>query len=133
MHKPDLATLERTIEQAFEARDGVSTTTRGEVREAVETALDLMDRGQARVAERDADGAWQVNQWLKKAVLLSFRLNPMEIIKGGPGEAVWWDKVASKFDGWSANEFEKAGFRAVPSAVVRRSAYIAPGAVLMPS
>jgi 2,3,4,5-tetrahydropyridine-2-carboxylate N-succinyltransferase len=133
MHKPDLAALERTIEQAFEARDGVSTTTRGEVREAVETALDLMDRGQARVAERDADGVWQVNQWLKKAVLLSFRLNPMEIIKGGPGEAVWWDKVASKFDGWSANEFEKAGFRAVPNAVVRRSAYIAPGAVLMPS
>ncbi|TIW41789.1 MAG: 2,3,4,5-tetrahydropyridine-2,6-dicarboxylate N-succinyltransferase, partial [Mesorhizobium sp.] len=96
-------------------------------------ALDLLDRGIARVAERQADGKWHVNQWLKKAVLLSFRLNPMEIIKGGPGQAVWWDKVPSKFDGWSAIDFEKAGFRAVPSSIVRRSAYVAPGAVLMPS
>jgi 2,3,4,5-tetrahydropyridine-2-carboxylate N-succinyltransferase len=133
MPKPDLAALERTIEKAFDERDGVDTGTRGEVRDAVETALLLLDRGEARVAERRDDGAWHVNQWLKKAVLLSFRLNPMEIIKGGPGDAVWWDKVSSKFDGWSANEFEKAGFRAVPSAVVRRSAYIGPGAILMPS
>ncbi len=133
MPKTDLASLERTLEKAFEEREGISVGTRGEVREAVETALDLLDRGQARVAERLADGKWQVNQWLKKAVILSFRLNPMEIIKGGPGEAVWWDKVPSKFDGWSANEFEKAGFRAVPSSIVRRSAYIAPGVVLMPS
>ena len=86
-----------------------------------------------RVAEKQADGNWTVNQWLKKAVLLSFRLNPMEIIKGGPGESVWWDKVASKFDGWSADEFTQAGFRAVPNCVVRHSAYIAPNAILMPS
>ncbi len=133
MPKTDLASLERTVERAFDERDGISPSTRGEIREAVEAALDLLDRGQARVAERQADGAWSVNQWLKKAVLLSFRLNPMEIIKGGPGDAVWWDKVPSKFNGWSANEFEKAGFRAVPSSIVRRSAFIAPGVVLMPS
>ena len=133
MTKPDIGALERSVEEAFEQRDGINSGTRGEIREAVETALDLLDRGEARVAERGSDGTWHVNQWLKKAVLLSFRLNPMEVIKGGPGEAVWWDKVPSKFDGWSANEFEKAGFRAVPNCVVRRSAYIAPGAVLMPS
>jgi 2,3,4,5-tetrahydropyridine-2-carboxylate N-succinyltransferase len=133
MTKPNFAALEKTIEKSFDERDKVSAGTRGEVREAVETSLELLDKGQARVAERQADGSWTVNQWLKKAVLLSFRLNPMEIIKGGPGEAVWWDKVSSKFDGWSANEFEKAAFRAVPGCVVRRSAYIAPGAVLMPS
>ena len=89
----DLATLEKTLEQAFEDRDAISTSTRGEVREAIETALDLLDRGEVRVAEKQADGSWHVNQWLKKAVLLSFRINPMEIIKGGPGDAVWWDKV----------------------------------------
>src|SRR3954452_18514253 len=133
MSKPDLSSLENTIEKAFEERDAISTATRGEVRDAIQSALDLLDRGTARVAERQADGKWHVNQWLKKAVLLSFRLNPMEIIKGGPGEAVWWDKVASKFDGWGAVDFEKAGFRAVPSSIVRRSAYVAPGAVLMPS
>ncbi|MCV3206395.1 2,3,4,5-tetrahydropyridine-2,6-dicarboxylate N-succinyltransferase [Mesorhizobium sp. YC-39] len=133
MSKPDLASLEKTIEKAFEERDAISTATRGATRDAIQSALDLLDRGTLRVAERQADGKWHVNQWLKKAVLLSFRLNPMEIIKGGPGQAVWWDKVQSKFDGWSAVDFEKAGFRAVPSSVVRRSAYIAPGAVLMPS
>ena len=133
MSKPDLASLEKTIEKAFEERDAISTATRGETRDAIQSALDLLDRGVARVAERQADGKWHVNQWLKKAVLLSFRLNPMEIIKGGPGQAVWWDKVPSKFDGWGAVDFEKAGFRAVPSSVVRRSAYVAPGAVLMPS
>ncbi|MER8375149.1 2,3,4,5-tetrahydropyridine-2,6-dicarboxylate N-succinyltransferase [Mesorhizobium sp. M1406] len=133
MSKPDLASLEKTIETAFEERDTISTTTRGEARDAIRSALDLLDRGTVRVAERQADGKWHVNQWLKKAVLLSFRLNPMEIIKGGPGEAVWWDKVPSKFDGWGAVDFEKAGFRAVPSSIVRRSAYVAPGAVLMPS
>ncbi|MEW6635119.1 MAG: 2,3,4,5-tetrahydropyridine-2,6-dicarboxylate N-succinyltransferase [Pseudomonadota bacterium] len=133
MSKPDLASLEKTIEKAFEERDTISTATRGETRDAIQSALDLLDRGAARVAERQADGKWHVNQWLKKAVLLSFRLNPMQIIKGGPGEAVWWDKVPSKFDGWGAVDFEKAGFRAVPSSVVRRSAYVAPGAVLMPS
>ncbi|TWG97472.1 2,3,4,5-tetrahydropyridine-2-carboxylate N-succinyltransferase [Mesorhizobium sp. J18] len=133
MTRPDIGALERSVEEAFEGREAISSSTRGEIREAVETALDLLDRGEVRVAERGSDGNWHVNQWLKKAVLLSFRLNPMEVIKGGPGEAVWWDKVPSKFDGWSANEFEKAGFRAVPNCVVRRSAYIAPGAVLMPS
>jgi 2,3,4,5-tetrahydropyridine-2,6-dicarboxylate N-succinyltransferase len=133
MTRPDLASLEQTIERAFEDRDQVGTGTRGEVREAVETALELLDKGKVRVAKRGAEGSWTVNQWLKKAVLLSFRLNPMEVIKGGPGNAVWWDKVASKFDGWSANEFEKAGFRAVPNAIVRHSAFIAPGAILMPS
>lgn len=133
MSKPDLASLEKTIEKAFEERDAISTATRGETRDAIQSALDLLDRGTVRVAERQDDGKWHVNQWLKKAVLLSFRLNPMEIIKGGPGEAVWWDKVPSKFDGWGAVDFEKAGFRAVPSSVVRRSAYVAPGAVLMPS
>jgi len=133
MTRPDLAALEKTIEMAFEERDAISTETRGEVREAVTTALDLLDQGKARVAEKQAGGTWRVNQWLKKAVLLSFRLNPMEVVKCGPGEAVWWDKVASKFDGWSAIEFERAGFRAVPNCVVRHSAYIAPGAILMPS
>jgi 2,3,4,5-tetrahydropyridine-2-carboxylate N-succinyltransferase len=133
MTKADLAGLETTIEKAFEARDGISIETRGEVREAIETALDLLDRGEVRVAERQADGVWTVNQWLKKAVLLSFRISPMGIVKGGPGDAAWWDKVPSKFSGWNAVDFETAGFRAVPSAVVRRSAYIAPGVVLMPS
>ena len=109
MSKPDLASLEKTIEKAFEERDTISAATRGETRDAIQSALDLLDRGAARVAERQPDGKWHVNQWLKKAVLLSFRLYPMEIIKGGPGQAVWWDKVASKFDGWSAVDFEKAG------------------------
>lgn len=133
MTKPDLSPLETIINRAFDERDSVNTATRGEVRDAVEAALELLDKGTARVAERQADGNWAVNQWLKKAVLLSFRLNPMEIIKGGPSESVWWDKVLSKFDRWSANEFEKAGFRAVPGSIVRHSAYIAPGAILMPS
>ncbi|MDX0515778.1 2,3,4,5-tetrahydropyridine-2,6-dicarboxylate N-succinyltransferase [Sinorhizobium medicae] len=133
MTNHDLASLSQTIETAFENRDAINTGTRGAVRDAVEAALNLLDSGKVRVAERAADGTWTVNQWLKKAVLLSFRLNPMELVRGGPGEAVWWDKVASKFDGWSVNEFEKAGFRAVPNCVVRRSAYIAPNAVLMPS
>lgn len=129
----DHAQLESTIEAAFDNRDAVSTDTRGEVRDAVEHALNLLDSGQARVASRGDDGNWIVHQWLKKAVLLSFRLNPMEIIKGGPGEATWWDKVPSKFDGWSANEFERAGFRAVPGSIVRRSAFIGKNVVLMPS
>jgi len=133
MSHPDLGSLEQTIDKAFDERDGVSTATRGEVREAIETALALLDKGAVRVAEKQDDGTWHVNQWLKKAVLLSFRLAPMEIIGGGPGAAVWWDKVPSKFDGWGAVDFEKAGFRAVPSAVVRRSAHVAPGVVLMPS
>jgi 2,3,4,5-tetrahydropyridine-2,6-dicarboxylate N-succinyltransferase len=132
MSKPDIANLETTIERAFEEREGLGVETRGEIRGAVETALDMLDRGEVRVAERRENGDWHVNQWLKKAVLLSFRLNPMEVIKGGPGDAVWWDKVPSKFDRWGAVDFEKAGFRAVPGCVVRRSAHVAPGAVLMP-
>ena len=133
MKPPDIATLEPIIERAFAERDSISTGTRGEVREAVEMALDLLDRGEARVAERRENGQWHVNQWLKMAVLLSFRLNSVQIIKGGPGDAAWWDKVPSKFDGWSAAKFEKAHLRAVPGAIVRHSAYIASGAVLMPS
>jgi 2,3,4,5-tetrahydropyridine-2-carboxylate N-succinyltransferase len=127
------AELARTIDEAFERREDIGPSTRGAVREAVEAALDLLDRGAARVAEKGAGGDWRVNQWLKKAVLLSFRLNDMSVIAGGPGKAAWWDKVASKFDGWDEARFRAAGFRAVPSCVVRRSAYIAPGVVLMPS
>ncbi len=133
MHAADLAGLEKTIEAAFDNRDSITTSTRGEVRDAVNEALNLLDNGKLRVATRGEDGTWTVHQWLKKAVLLSFRLNPMEIIKGGPGDSSWWDKVPSKFDGWSALEFEKSGFRSVPNCIVRRSAYIAPGAILMPS
>jgi len=125
--------LEATINSAFDAREAISTSTRGEVREAVDHALDLMDKGELRVAERDANGKWKVHQWLKKAVLLSFRLNDMSTIPGGPGKATWWDKVPSKFDGWGENRFRDAGFRAVPGAIVRRSAFIARNVVLMPS
>ena len=130
MSHTDLAT---TIDDAFEQRDAISPATKGAVREAVDAALELLDSGKARVAERQADGQWRVNQWLKKAVLLSFRLTDMSVIGGGPGKAAWWDKVPSKFEGWGENRFRDAGFRAVPGAVVRRSAYIAPGVVLMPS
>jgi 2,3,4,5-tetrahydropyridine-2-carboxylate N-succinyltransferase len=127
------AELAQTIDSAFDRRDELGPATKGFVREAVEHALDLLDRGAARVAERASDGTWRVNQWLKKAVLLSFRLNDMSKIQGGPGHAVWWDKVPSKFDHWDESRFRAAGFRAVPGCVVRRSAYIAPGVVLMPS
>jgi 2,3,4,5-tetrahydropyridine-2-carboxylate N-succinyltransferase len=128
----DTAKLAAIIDAAFEDRANIDTRTTGEIRDAVNAALDLMDRGHARVAEK-TDSDWQVNQWLKKAVLLSFRLNPMEVIKGGPGDAAWWDKVPSKFDGWRGVDFEEAGFRAVPGAIVRRSAHIARNVVLMPS
>ena len=124
--------LRQLIDDAFERRDEIDTSTKGEVRDAVETALDLLDSGEARVAEKSGND-WQVNQWLKKAVLLSFRLTPTEVISGGPGGASWWDKLPSKFSGWDAARFEAAGFRAVPNCTVRRSAYIAPGVVLMPS
>jgi 2,3,4,5-tetrahydropyridine-2-carboxylate N-succinyltransferase len=125
--------LAKTIDEAFDKRDGVTPATKGAVRDAVEAALDMLDKGEARVAEKGADGNWQVNQWLKKAVLLSFRLNDMAAIPGGPGGAHWWDKVPSKFEGWGENRFRAAGFRAVPGAIVRRSAFIAPNVVLMPS
>jgi 2,3,4,5-tetrahydropyridine-2-carboxylate N-succinyltransferase len=124
--------LRATIESAFEARDGVTTQTKGEIRDAVTTALDLLDRGQARVAEKGADGSWSVNQWLKKAVLLSFRLNPNALIQG-PGGTTWWDKIPSKFEGWGENRFQEAGFRAVPGAIVRHSAHVGRGVILMPS
>ncbi|WP_152044562.1 2,3,4,5-tetrahydropyridine-2,6-dicarboxylate N-succinyltransferase [Aureimonas psammosilenae] len=127
------AALERTIENAFEARDTISASTGGEVREAVEAALNLLDTGAARVASRGDDGTWTVHQWLKKAVLLSFRLNDMSVVEGGPGGATWWDKVPSKFAGWDENRFREAGFRVVPGAVVRRSAHIGRNAILMPS
>ncbi|MEC9462274.1 MAG: 2,3,4,5-tetrahydropyridine-2,6-dicarboxylate N-succinyltransferase [Pseudomonadota bacterium] len=133
MSATDLAQLEHVIEAAFENRDTVTTTTKGEIRDAVETALNLLDSGKARVAARGEDGTWAVHQWLKKAVLLSFRLNDMEVVKGGPGASTWWDKVPSKFEGWGEGEFRSAGFRAVPNAVVRRSAYVSKGVVLMPS
>src|SRR5579863_6002136 len=128
-----LPALESIINSAFEARDGISVATKGEVRDAVDLALELLDKGEARVAEREASGKWKVHQWLKKAVLLSFRLNDMTAIPGGPGHAKWWDKVPSKFDDWDDKRFRGSGFRAVPGCVVRRSAYIAPGVVLMPS
>jgi len=124
--------LTATIDAAFEAREGIGPATKGAVREAVEAALDMLDRGEARVAERRADGSWHVHQWLKKAVLLSFRLSDTVRIDGGPGGSGWWDKVPSKFSGWSEQRFREAGFRAVPTCVVRRSAFIAPGVVLMP-
>lgn len=125
--------LEQVVEAAWEARDQVNSATGGEVREAVEAALSGLDSGRYRVAE-NVDGKWQVNQWLKKAVLLSFQLNDMTAISGGPGRSTsWWDKVPSKFEGWGENRFREAGFRAVPNCIVRRSAYIAPGVVLMPS
>jgi 2,3,4,5-tetrahydropyridine-2-carboxylate N-succinyltransferase len=125
--------LQRTIEAAFETRDTITVHTKGEVREAVDAALALLDSGQARVASRDAGGRWVVNEWLKKAVLLSFRLNPNARIEGAPGGSGWWDKVPSKFEGMSDNAFAAAGFRAVPGAVVRRGAFIAKNVVLMPS
>jgi len=124
--------LAQTIDAAWEAREGVGAATKGAVRDAVEAALEGLDAGRFRVAEK-VSGRWQVHQWLKKAVLLSFRLNDMTAIAGGPGATSWWDKVPSKFAGWDAQRFRQAGFRAVPNCVVRRSAYIAPGVVLMPS
>jgi 2,3,4,5-tetrahydropyridine-2-carboxylate N-succinyltransferase len=127
------AQLETAIEAAWEDRDSITTTTTGEVREAIEETLSALDSGTLRVAEPRADGKWHVNQWAKKAVLLSFRLNDMAIIEGGPDNAGWWDKVPSKFDGWGENTWRDAGFRAVPGSIVRRSAYIAKGVVLMPS
>ncbi len=130
--------LETVINAAWDDRDNVGLETKGEIREAVEQALAGLDDGSIRTAQPLGDHKWQVNEWAKKAVLLSFRLNDMDIIPGGPvdgnlGPSVWWDKVPSKFAGWGANRFREAGFRAVPNCVVRRSAFIAKGVVLMPS
>jgi 2,3,4,5-tetrahydropyridine-2-carboxylate N-succinyltransferase len=127
-----MSDLQALIERAFEDRANVNTSTHGDVRDAVTRALDLLDSGAARVAEKVGE-AWKVNQWLKKAVLLSFRLNDNAIVEGGPGGATWWDKVPSKFSGWDAARFRDAGFRSVPGAIVRHSAFIARDAVLMPS
>ena len=144
----DRAQLEQDIDAAWDARDSINTDTGGATRDAVNAALGMLDDGSARVAEPLGDHQWQVNQWLKKAVLLSFRLNDMAVIpsgtsylgngesgggESGGGEAVWWDKVPSKFAGWDESRFRAAGFRAVPGCIVRHSAHIASGAVLMPS
>jgi 2,3,4,5-tetrahydropyridine-2,6-dicarboxylate N-succinyltransferase len=131
------ARLQTLIEQAFEDRAKINPETTGDVRDAVEKALDLLDSGKARVAEKipgaTGPNSWKVNQWLKKAVLLSFRLNDNRIIEGGPGGATWWDKIPSKFASWGENRFREAGLRAVPGAIVRRSAFVARDVVLMPS
>ncbi len=120
------------VEEAWENRNEINAGTQGLIREAVENVLDALDGGTIRVAQK-VDGHWQVNQWAKKAVLLSFRLNDNAVIPNGPGKATWYDKVPSKFDGWDAERFKAAGFRAVPGSIVRRSAFVAPGAILMPS
>jgi 2,3,4,5-tetrahydropyridine-2-carboxylate N-succinyltransferase len=124
--------LETAIDAAWEARDQVNSATKGQVREAVEAALGLLDSGKARVAEK-IDGRWRVHQWLKKAVLLSFRLNDNAEIAGAPGSSAWWDKIPVKAQGWDAKRFKEAGFRSVPGSVVRHSAYIAPNVIMMPS
>ncbi|HSE78346.1 MAG TPA: 2,3,4,5-tetrahydropyridine-2,6-dicarboxylate N-succinyltransferase [Alphaproteobacteria bacterium] len=131
------AELQATIDAAWDGRDKLGVSTKGEIRDAVEAALEALDAGTARVAEK-SDGKWRVHQWLKKAVLLSFRLNDSTPMAGGPvdplrGPSAWFDKVSSKFAGWGDNRFRAAGFRAVPGAIVRRSAYIAPNVILMPS
>ena len=125
--------LESHIESLWERRETISPVTGGADREAVDTVLDALDSGSLRVAEKTEAGEWHVNQWIKKAVLLGFRLTDMETQPGGPQESCWWDKVDSKFRNWTSDDWRKAGFRAVPNCIVRRSAYIAPGVVLMPS
>ncbi|MGP9790754.1 2,3,4,5-tetrahydropyridine-2,6-dicarboxylate N-succinyltransferase [Roseinatronobacter sp. NSM] len=129
----DTAALETAIEAAWDARDSITPDTGGATRDAIEATLDALDNGTLRVAERRDTGAWHVNQWAKKAVLLGFRIKDMEPQSGGPQGGGWWDKVDSKFKGWDAQQWRAAGFRAVPNCVVRKSAYIAPGVVLMPS
>jgi 2,3,4,5-tetrahydropyridine-2-carboxylate N-succinyltransferase len=127
------AALETAIEAAWEARDTISPATTGEIRNAIEDTLNALDSGKLRVAEKQDDGNWHVNQWAKKAVLLGFRIKDMEQHEGGPQGAGWWDKVDSKFKGWGDNQWKAAGFRAVPSCIVRKSAFIAPNVILMPS
>ncbi len=127
------AQLETAIEAAWEARDTITPATRGDQRDAIEATLEALDKGALRVAERQADGTWHVNQWAKKAVLLGFRIKDMEMQSGGPQSGGWWDKVDSKFAGWGDAQWKTAGFRAVPNCIVRKSAYIAKGVVLMPS
>lgn len=127
------AQLETVIESAWDARDTITPATTGEIREAITDTLNALDSGKLRVAEKQEDGSWHVNQWAKKAVLLGFRLHDMEPMEGGPQGSGWWDKVDSKFKGWGPNQWAAAGFRAVPGAIARKSAFIAPGVVLMPS
>ncbi len=128
----DIANLSGAIEAAWDARDGLNPASTGAHRDAVDAVLAALDAGAVRAADK-VDGAWRANEWVKKAILLSFRLNDNAIIEGGPGGAVWWDKVPSKFAGWDEARFRAAGFRAVPGAIVRKSAFIAKGAVLLPS
>ena len=130
--------IKSVIDRVFDNNEDVNPNTSGEIRVSIETALDCLDKGELRVAEPLGNSKWQVNQWLKKAVLLSFKINDMDVISGGPqspnsGPTNWWDKIPSKFSGWNKKEFKQAGFRAVPGSVVRHSAYIAPSVVLMPS
>ncbi len=130
--------IKSVIDRVFDNNEDVNPTTSGEIRNSIETALDCLDKGKLRVAEPLGDSKWQVNQWLKKAVLLSFKINDMDVISGGPqspniGPTNWWDKIPSKFSGWNKEEFKQGGFRAVPGSVVRHSAFIAPSVVLMPS
>jgi len=124
--------LSSAIEAAWDVRDSLTPTTQGAHRDAVEAVLSALDDGRLRAAEK-TDGTWKANEWVKKAILLFFRLNDNAIIEGGPGDAVWWDKVPSKFAGWDEARFRAAGFRAVPGSIVRKSAFIAKGAVLLPS
>lgn len=129
----DLQNLKQRIENAWAVRDTISSDTRGDARDAIEEALDALDAGALRVAQRDAQGNWRVNQWAKLAVMLGFRIRDMVPQEGGPQGSTWWDKIDSKFLGWGEAEWNAAGFRAVPNCVVRKSAYIAPSVVLMPS
>ena len=129
----DLVQVSAIIEKAWEGRDAINSSTKGEVREAVEATLEALDKGIVRVAECRQNGLWETNQWAKQAVLLSFKLNDMKVIEGGPDDATWWDKVSSKFLGWSSLRWREAGFRAVPGSIVRRSAYIGKNVILMPS
>ena len=134
----DIEKIKLIIDRVFDNNEDVNPSTSGEVRDSIETALDCLDKGELRVAEPLGSSNWQVNQWLKKAVLLSFKINDMDVISGGPQSvnndpANWWDKIPSKFSGWNKEEFKQAGFRAVPGSVVRHSAFIAPSVVLMPS
>jgi len=127
------AILESEIEAAWDIRDTITHSTKGKVRDAIEETLEALDKGELRVAEKTENNVWKVNQWAKKAVLLGFRIKDMEIQNGGPQSSGWWDKVDSKFKNWTEKSWKEAGFRAVPNCVVRKSAYIAPGVVLMPS
>ena len=134
----EIENMKSVIERVFDNNEDINPNTTGEIRDSIETALDYLDQGKLRVAEPLGNSKWQVSQWLKKAVLLSFKINDMDVISGGPksqntGSANWWDKIPSKFSGWNKEDFKKAGFRAVPGSVVRHSAYIAPSVVLMPS